>query len=490
MTRNSSFTSLTGVCLTILTLIAFVPPSFGFLVPPNVDIPNIEQWMREVEEWAGEAWKALGDNGADGVGVARFDDHQVWRVQVDAKAQLEALQYLSETGTIDLWSNLRYGPVDFRVAKGQGVERVRKTLDIVVPPLQPAVLIENVQALIEAQNAPDIQPVADESGDQRVLGLVGIHDAYFRKYHTIEEITEYYDSLANTYPDLVEPFTVGKTYEGREIRGIHIHNKNSSKLNEVKDFVFHGGIHAREWIGPAVVTYIATQLILKNGEDQAVTDLLSKYRFSIIPVLNVDGYVFTHNNNRMWRKNRQPNSLPWCIGTDPNRNWGYKWGEGGASGNPCSEAYQGPSAFSTPEAKNMADYLKRRAPNVSLYIDFHAYSQLWMSPYGADCDRLPEEHEKIQAAGEAAASALKAVHGTKFAVGPICEIIYRASGSSVDWAYAEANVTYSYAVELRDTGRYGFLLPPSLIVPSGEETFAGFLALAKHVAKDEEKMSS
>jgi hypothetical protein len=45
-------------------------------------------------------------------------------------------------------------------------------------------------------------------------------------------------------------------------------------------------------------------------------------------VLNVDGYSFTWTNNRMWRKTRRPNQGSSCIGTDPNRNFPYKWNTG------------------------------------------------------------------------------------------------------------------------------------------------------------------
>jgi hypothetical protein len=48
--------------------------------------------------------------------------------------------------------------------------------------------------------------------------------------------------------------------------------------------------------------------------------------------------------------------------------------------------------------------------------------------------------------------ALKAVYGTTYQYGNIADIIYPASGSSADWAYGVANVTYSFGVELRDTG--------------------------------------
>lgn len=36
----------------------------------------------------------------------------------------------------------------------------------------------------------------------------------------------------------------------------------------------------------------------------------------------------------------------------------------------------------------------------------------------------------------------------------------------------------SFTVELRDTGRYGFVLPPNLILPTCEENWAAIKALA------------
>ena len=48
-------------------------------------------------------------------------------------------------------------------------------------------------------------------------------------------------------------------------------------------------------------------------------------------------------------------------------------------------------------------------------------------------------------------------------------------GSSCDWARAVAGVRYSYTLELRDRGQYGFLLPQSLIEPTANETFHGII---------------
>ncbi|KAM3185318.1 hypothetical protein ACTXT7_006621 [Hymenolepis weldensis] len=44
-----------------------------------------------------------------------------------------------------------------------------------------------------------------------------------------------------------------------------------------------------------------------------------------------------------------------------------------------------------------------------------------------------------------------------------------ASGGSFDFTCGTLKIPYSFAIELPDTGPYGFLLPPSFIVQIGEQ---------------------
>ncbi|KAJ3100435.1 Carboxypeptidase A4 [Phlyctochytrium planicorne] len=384
--------------------------------------------------------------------------------------------------TIDFWTEPRLNhPVDIRIptpSAGTALTDFLKFFNITH-----SVMISNIQPLIDSQNIPR------QRSEKQIVLAESFERDYHTKYHNLEEVNDYMDYLNQTYTGMVEQISIGETYEGRVQRGIRIHAptvNHAKKGLRKKELVFHGGQHAREWIGPAVVQYIASTLLSSYGKDKATTKLLDSFDVTIIPltvskVLNVDGYSYTHTKNRMWRKNRQPNHGTSCIGIDPNRNWGYKWGGGGSSANPCSETYYGDAPFAALEAKNIANYLLSRAPHVASYIDFHAYSQLWMYPFGYDCNVLADP--VVGEAGKEAAKALKNVHGKTFAVGNICEIIYPASGSSVDWAYTQANVTYAYGVELRDTGTYGFLLPAKQIIPSGEETYASVLALANYILK-------
>lgn len=55
----------------------------------------------------------------------------------------------------------------------------------------------------------------------------------------------------------------------------------------------------------------------------------------------------------------------------------------------------------------------------------------------------------------------------------------RTSGSSVDWAYNEG-IKYSYTFELRDMGRYGFVLPASQIIPSAQETWLALQVIMEY----------
>lgn len=77
--------------------------------------------------------------------------------------------------------------------------------------------------------------------------------------------------------------------------------------------------------------------------------------------------------------------------------------------------------------------------------------------------------------------ALQKVSGTKYTVGPSGSELYPAAGASDDWAKGVMKIKYSYTVELRDTGRFGFTLPASYIKSTGEETMKMIHEFAKAV---------
>ena len=60
--------------------------------------------------------------------------------------------------------------------------------------------------------------------------------------------------------DFVEALHLGSTFEGLPIRGLKISKKSGNT-----GIFIEAGIHAREWISPAVATYLIDQLIHSEG---------------------------------------------------------------------------------------------------------------------------------------------------------------------------------------------------------------------------------
>jgi hypothetical protein len=93
---------------------------------------------------------------------------------------------------------------------------------------------------------------------------------FFSDYQGYETIVQFWATMG------IEKVVVGKTYLGKEIFAFKFGTGS-------KSVVFHGAIHAREWIGPAAVSYIG----MKLATDSKYEDLRAAFTFYVIPVLNV-----------------------------------------------------------------------------------------------------------------------------------------------------------------------------------------------------------
>ncbi len=91
--------------------------------------------------------------------------------------------------------------------------------------------------------------------------------------------------------------------------------------------------------------------------------LVEQRRTWIVFMVNPDGlqHDLTGSPYRSWRRSRQPTPGSSKVGTDLNRNYGYRFGCcGGSSGKPGAWDYRGPSAWSAPETRAMRDFIASR----------------------------------------------------------------------------------------------------------------------------------
>lgn len=295
-------------------------------------------------------------------------------------------------------------------------------------------------------------------------------------YYHLDTIYDWMDSLIADNPDRVQPIELGNSYESRRIRGVKVSAGPASPHHQRTGIFIEAGIHAREWISPAVGTFILDQLLHSN--EPHIRRMASTFDWYIVPVLNPDGYAFTFGGDRMWRKTRKPNGV--CVGTDLNRNFEAHWRSIGSSADPCAEDFTGPAAASEPESAQLSAWLRahRNGARIETYIALHSFSQMLMFPYGYT-DRKPGNYADLLRIGQAAVRAAAKRYGTPYQTGSGHDIIYPTSGGSVDWAFDELHVPIAFTMELRGAAESAalFNLPAAEIVPVGEELLDGLAAM-------------
>ncbi len=395
---------------------------------------------------SGVAWATEGAEAP-----VRYDGHMLVRVDVRSEADLTLLQAISP----DLWTdNPGIGLVDARIPPAQvaALEGSGLSYKVLQSDLGPALRLHE-------------QPAPTRSD--------------WDHYWPLTEMDTWLTNMVATYPTLCSVSSIGNSIEGRPIKVLRISGPGTGTKPAV---FYHGGIHAREWIGPPMIAYLATYLVTNYGVDPCVTSLVDRTEFFLTLTVNPDGYNYTWTTDRLWRKNRRANAGG-CYGVDCNRNWATGWGGGGSSGNACDETYRGTRAFSEPETQALASFIIAHT-NIRTYMDYHSYSQLLMWPYGYT-NTLPPEPDRttFDTLGQAMQALIFGVHGVFYEQGPIYTTIYQASGGSVDWVYGVQH-RFGFTIELRDTGTYGFELPPAQILPTCEENLPALLHLSQFASND------
>ncbi|XP_020013918.1 carboxypeptidase B [Castor canadensis] len=395
----------------------------------------------------------------------RFEGNKVFRVSVESEGHIDLIHELAESHQIDFWkpdSVTQIGPhstIDFHV-KAEDTVAVEDFLQ--QNEFQYEELISNLRRAMDAQ--------FDSQG--RASG----HS--YTQYNNWETIEAWIKQITAENPDLISHSTIGTTFEGRSL---HLLKVGKAKSNKPAVFI-DCGFHAREWISPAFCQWFVREAVSTYGQDSQMTALLDGLDFYVLPVFNIDGYVYTWTTDRMWRKTRSTRSGTSCAGVDPNRNFKAGWCEIGASTSPCSDTYCGPSAESEKETKALVNFIKNNLSSIKMYLTVHSYSQMIIYPYSY-AYKLPENNKELNTLAETAASKLTSLYGTKYTYGPGATTIYPAAGGSDDWAY-DTGIKYSFTFELRDTGRYGFTLPASQIRPTCEETLLAVKYIASYVLEN------
>jgi len=403
-----------------------------------------------------------------GVEGTRYTGESVYRIIVENEQQIQYLRTLQDIG-MDFWTEIHFGSVDVRINQNDldSVMKGLKTSDI-------QVFIKDLDGLCEESKTWMNTSTSSRS-------WAG-HRMDWTSYHIYEDMQGYMQYLADNF-QYVSVKSIGKSYKGADMQVLEVCKGGCGNKPAIW---IDGGIHAREWISPATVTFMMNELV---ENDAAHTDLTESFDWYILPVMNPDGYAHTLND-RLWRKTMSgvvgSNN---CFGTDANRNWGYQWNTGGSSNDTCSINYMGPSAFSEVENRNVRDFIWERKDKIKFFNTIHSYGEMVLLPWGFTREQ-PPNYAAMEVVAQLAADEIYAVHGKIYKVDCVPCLFDIASGSSLDWALGTAGIPYSFGMELRDSGIYGHILPPDQIIPTGEEIWAFHLTMARVIIDEFDNSSS
>jgi len=308
----------------------------------------------------------------------------------------------------------------------------------------------------------------------------------WKHYHNYTETINTLLYLNDLYPNIVDIFSIGKSWQNREIYCIKL--TNESNTHPKPKLFFVGYHHAREPISAELPLYFAVEAATRFGTNATITNMLNYSEIYIVPALNVDAFDVVEANE--WqRKNVHPydeddDSLldedppddedgdgyieylffdngthyrfirwegldddsdgsfneDWVGGVDLNRNYGYQWNASCQSGSPYlwAEDYRGPAPFSEPETQAIRDLALQH--NFKYAISFHSGAECIVYPWGyAD---TPTLHDSLfrEIAGNLS-SLVGAPYGQSGAG------LYTLSGSWDDWMYGNRSA-FAFTCEI------------------------------------------
>jgi zinc carboxypeptidase/immune inhibitor InhA-like protein len=299
---------------------------------------------------------------------------------------------------------------------------------------------------------------------------------------------ELYD-VARDNPDLVKLEVLGHTHQGREIIALRVAEKGRGKRPSV---LYSSLQHAREWISVEVNRRTLHYFIDRyRAGDSSVRAILKRTELWFVLVANPDGYQYTFDGDRLWRKNLRDNNNDGQVnvgdGVDPNRNFDEHWGydDEGSSNEPFSETYRGPSAASEPETQAMQGLIDRIKPKFQ--SNLHSNGQWLLYPQGWQTGTLDADNPIYTALGGTDANPAIA----DFNPGQSADTLYVTNGETTDYADSNAG-TVAYTPELSEGAPgAGFVFPDdeALIQAEFERLLPFHLGLARSAVDPDNPVS-
>ncbi|CAK1547195.1 unnamed protein product [Leptosia nina] len=308
------------------------------------------------------------------------------------------------------------------------------------------------------------------SNQTRKCNLLKLRPLSFSSPRTLHEITSQLRQWAEVSPvaKWVDITDGNYTVMENPIYMMIVDDPSSGQIMSAKQTVMIvAGIQGRDHHAVAAAMYVLYQLIDRT---EAHADLLTRYRFWIIPVFNPDGYDYsmTFPRRREWSKNLRQTwdsckgrdscqscelygimcTIQPCHGVNLDRNFEYQWipPEELRSEHPCGALYAGPRQLSEAETRALTHYLHEQKSPLYTFIAF-------------------KEGDVLRQRASRASAAAYSISGRPYVAGQTSEFLPLYAGGIEDWVDSHLGIDNTYTVMMfRPTDSYNSKLLTERIV--------------------------
>src|SRR4029077_2267761 len=112
--------------------------------------------------------------------------------------------------------------------------------------------------------------------------------AGYTGFHTYAEIGAATLAVATAHPDIARRFSLGTSYQGRQIWAMKISDHVQTDESE-PEVLFDGGHHSDEHMGPEMVLRIMHWLVDGYGVDPRITHIVDTREIWLVFLVNPDG---------------------------------------------------------------------------------------------------------------------------------------------------------------------------------------------------------
>lgn len=309
--------------------------------------------------------------------------------------------------------------------------------------------------------------------------------AFFDCFRPPDQVFAFFDALTEQNSVFMTKLpNISTTYEGRSIAAYRLstttapksrQNIKEKQTTEKKALYVQALIHAREWQAGAATFYTIAKLVdeLRHG-DQQIKTVFDEFDWYFVPIVNIDGYIYSATADRYWRTSRDLENA--TAGVDLNRNFGPDEYFNAKPELVDDETNPGDHPLSEPSTAGIFKFLTN-LENLSGIVDMHSFGGEVLRPFSNHPGEAPAPFgPKMKQLGDGVAQAI-----SKYTKKPYLSktgaYLYEAYGCFDDGMYLYFNYTVP-AITIEVEGD-DFIAPQSSIRSVGKHIYHGLLRFAQ-----------